>query len=62
MNYGGKKSIRYGSLFSAYEGSAPDDGIRPVSPRERRLVVTGFSGESRAFNADPAFTVLKARS
>jgi hypothetical protein len=57
---GGEKTIRYGSLFSVYEGRAPDGGIRSVTPGERRLVVTGVSGESRVFKADPAFTVLKA--
>ncbi|MDR3146580.1 MAG: hypothetical protein LBU21_09905 [Treponema sp.] len=56
----GEKTVRYGSLFAAYEGSAPDGGIRSVTPEERRLIITGVSGESRAFNADPAFTVLKA--
>ncbi|MDR2402673.1 MAG: hypothetical protein LBD78_01440 [Spirochaetaceae bacterium] len=57
---GGEKTIRYGSLFAPYEGSVPDEGIRSIIPEERRLVITGISGESRAFSADSAFTVLKA--
>ncbi|MDR1947834.1 MAG: hypothetical protein LBQ38_00405 [Spirochaetaceae bacterium] len=56
---GKEKTLRYGSLFASYEGGAPDGGIRSVIAEEHRLIITGASGETRAFNADPAFAVLK---
>jgi hypothetical protein len=54
----GQKTLRYGTLFAPYIGTALDQGIHTVEGEEKRLVCTG-AGESWTFNADPGFTVLK---
>jgi hypothetical protein len=62
----GARTLRYGVLFAPYEGTALDQGIRTIETDGKtdsgadgpRLVCSG-SKESRFFNADPAFTVLK---
>jgi hypothetical protein len=56
----GEKTLRYGSLFSAYEGSALGEGIKTAVPEESRIILTGSAGESLQFNADPEFKVLRS--
>jgi hypothetical protein len=56
----GEKTLRYGSLFSSYEGSALDGGVKSAAGEKGRLILSGTSGESRTVNGDSEFTVLNA--
>ena len=57
---GGKqKLIRYGCLFSPYDGPALDEGVFSLDA-EAGALIGGGKGGSRRFAADPFFTVLKS--
>jgi hypothetical protein len=52
-----QKTLRYGTLFAAYEGSSLDEGIVSVQGEDSMLVTKGK--EKAAFAADPRFAVLR---
>jgi hypothetical protein len=53
----GRKTLRYGVLFTAYENDALDGGVASVTGEDAALVCSGAKGSCR-FKADPAFGVL----
>jgi hypothetical protein len=53
----GQKTLRSGTLFASYEGTALDMGINLIQEEESRLVCIGK--ETAHFSADPSFKVLK---
>ncbi len=55
---GQARTLRYGTLFAAYEGGTLDQGVSAVQAEGRRLACTG-SKETAAFDADGDFRTLK---
>jgi hypothetical protein len=53
----GQKTLRSGTLFAPYEGSALDEGIASVEGEETRLVCGG--AEPASFAADSRFKILR---
>jgi hypothetical protein len=53
----GQKTLRYGTLFAPYAGTALDEGLSGLEAEEKRLICKGK--ESAAFAADPSFSVLR---
>jgi hypothetical protein len=56
---GGKRILRYGTLFASYEGDVLDAGIFKVDTGERALIFESGLGRGR-IQADPGFEGLKA--
>ena len=55
---GKQKTLRYGCLFSTYEGTALDEGLLSLNAETDSLVGSAKGG-SQHLSADPSFKVLK---
>jgi hypothetical protein len=56
---GGKKILRYGTLFGSYGQGLLDEGVRTVQAEKNSLTVQGAAKTPWTFNADTSFALLK---